>query len=243
MGITERLFAGAQAKPPELRICAQPLGRCEQDTPARTEIKLVSHLVHPYLKQFEPGVVTDLEITCCRSEVGVFNAGVGDLVPLVHEGCCHSRLRWHLSREGMAGLSSPCVPVSSRSLGRLKSSFCRGSAEAPCPLAPTCAPDSSVVSSAASSESRAAFWGEIRGIFLLQGCCPMAWSQKLLSDHIPPFCLSFLLERVSDSNPFLPHSSLGSSWGMEPRTTPIPLRPPARGQKAAGAGGRVPGGC
>lgn len=58
---------------------------------------------------------------------------------LVREGRCHSSLRWHLSWEGMAGVSSPCVPVSSRSLGRLKSSFSRGSAKVPCPLAQKCA--------------------------------------------------------------------------------------------------------
>lgn len=75
----------------------------------------------------------------------------------------------------------------------------------------------------------------------------MAWSPMLLSDHIPTFCPSSSLSplgRVSDLKSFFfLHSSLESPRGMEERVAVIPPGPPAWGQKALGAGGRVPGGC
>lgn len=54
LGITEHPFAGAWAKAPVLRVYLQPLGGCEQDVPARANIKLLSCVAHHHPKCFGP---------------------------------------------------------------------------------------------------------------------------------------------------------------------------------------------
>lgn len=73
-------------------------------------------------------------------------------------------------------------------------------------------------------------WGEIKGIFLLQGCPPMAQSQTCPSHPSPTFCLSSNLSLLGSSKPqthkislFL-HSAPGSPWGLRAQVAPIPPR-------------------
>lgn len=90
-------------------------------------------------------------------------------------------------------------------------------------------------------------WSEIKGIFLLQGCPPMAKSQMLPSHPSPTFCLSSNLSPLGSFKPQIPffkfffflHSAPGSLQGLWGRVAPIPPVSPVQGQKAPGARGCV----
>lgn len=108
-----------------------------------------------------------------------------------------------LVREGQSGGSDPCAPLmgggleNSFSCGLVKITFTGCLCIKMCPTPPWF-----LLLQALSLVWP--LWSEIKGIFLLQGCPPMAKSQMLPSHPSPTFCLSSNLSPLGSFKPQIP---------------------------------------